>query len=370
MARKETPTIWNIEPHTTAKHQILRHYLEAWFPILGRWNGRVMFIDGFAGPGIYAAGEPGSPLIALNTLLEHPMFTRLRCEFVFLFMEPDKKRAVSLEAQLGDFFGSHPKPRNVHVEVLNTTFEDAAESVIRQLDDQKKRLAPTFAFIDPFGFSGMPLDVICRLLSFNKCEVFLNFMYDWVSRFVDNPEQQDNFKRLFGTDSYRAASDLSGRPRFDFLLELYKEQLRKRCRFHFVQSFEMIHASGHIGNVLIYGTRNLEGVRVMKDAMWKVDPDAGMQFSDRFHDQEVLFSGQNVDVTPLREALLQHYADHEVRVEQIVQFVLTETPYAAGHWNRLVLVPLEKDGLITVTASPRLRRYTYPPGTVVRFAGR
>ncbi len=117
-------------------------------------------------------------------------------------------------------------------------------------------------------------------------------MYDWVNRFVDNPEQQENFKRLFGTDSYRAASKLSGRDRFDFLLDLYTSQLRKHCRFQFVHSFGMIHASGHVGNVLIYGTRNLEGVRVMKDAMWKVDPGSGTQFSDRFHDQEVLFTGR------------------------------------------------------------------------------
>src|SRR5713226_7063464 len=114
MPRGKMPTIWSIEPHTKAKHAILQHYLEAWFPILGRWNGRVLFIDGFAGPGIYANGEPGSPLIALMTLLEHPMFTRLHCEFVFLFMEPEEDRAASLNAQLAAFFASHPKPNNVH----------------------------------------------------------------------------------------------------------------------------------------------------------------------------------------------------------------------------------------------------------------
>ena len=28
-------TVWPIEPHTAAKHQILRKYLDAWLPILG-----------------------------------------------------------------------------------------------------------------------------------------------------------------------------------------------------------------------------------------------------------------------------------------------------------------------------------------------
>src|SRR5215475_1669133 len=59
-------TIWPIEPHTSAKHQILRNYLDAWLPILGKYNRRIVYIDGFSGPGEYAGGEPGSPIIALE----------------------------------------------------------------------------------------------------------------------------------------------------------------------------------------------------------------------------------------------------------------------------------------------------------------
>ena len=59
-------TIWPIEPHTAAKHQILRKYLDAWLPILGTYNNRMLYIDGFAGPGEYTGGEPGSPIIALE----------------------------------------------------------------------------------------------------------------------------------------------------------------------------------------------------------------------------------------------------------------------------------------------------------------
>lgn len=68
---KITSTIWNIEPHTEAKHEILRKYLDAWFPIMTRWNGRVLYIDGFAGPGEYIGGKYGSPIIATKAVLEH-----------------------------------------------------------------------------------------------------------------------------------------------------------------------------------------------------------------------------------------------------------------------------------------------------------
>src|ERR1700693_6137138 len=54
-------TLWEIQPHTRAKHRILKSYLDAWLPIMARYNGRILFIDGFAGPGRYSGGERGSP---------------------------------------------------------------------------------------------------------------------------------------------------------------------------------------------------------------------------------------------------------------------------------------------------------------------
>ena len=61
--------LWPMQPHTEAKHTILKRYLEAWFPIQTRFNDKVMIIDGFAGPGEYESGELGSPLIAINIAL-------------------------------------------------------------------------------------------------------------------------------------------------------------------------------------------------------------------------------------------------------------------------------------------------------------
>ena len=92
-------TQWPLEPHTAAKHEILRRYLNAWFPILGSYQGRVVFLDGFAGPGIYSHGESGSPIVALRALLEHSYFPRLKSEFVFWFLEPRRDRFESLQTR-------------------------------------------------------------------------------------------------------------------------------------------------------------------------------------------------------------------------------------------------------------------------------
>lgn len=68
-------TIWELEPHTAAKHAILRRYLSAWLPILSHGGfQKLAYIDAFSGPGSYVGGEDGSPVIALKAMLEHAPF--------------------------------------------------------------------------------------------------------------------------------------------------------------------------------------------------------------------------------------------------------------------------------------------------------
>lgn len=78
---KPRETVWTLEDHTLAKHRILRGYLEAWLPIMGSWCPRLVLVDGFAGPGIYKKGEPGSPIVMLNAYLKHTARDRIRAGY-------------------------------------------------------------------------------------------------------------------------------------------------------------------------------------------------------------------------------------------------------------------------------------------------
>ena len=49
----EEEMLWEFELHTIAKHQILRAYIQAWAPIFLHGHfGRIVYIDGFAGPNL------------------------------------------------------------------------------------------------------------------------------------------------------------------------------------------------------------------------------------------------------------------------------------------------------------------------------
>lgn len=358
--------IWPLKPHTAAKHQILRQYLAGWFPILGQTRSRILFLDGFAGPGIYAGGEPGSPVVALQVLLDHGYLERLStCEFIFLFNERDHARYESLvkvEKALREGRGGYPK--NVKVELHSQPFSDLVASVLTQLEDQKANLAPTFAFVDPFGYKDVDMQQIADLLTYNGCELFIYFDFNSVQRFSTSGVVDDAFRRLFGTDEFASAPSSGDPTRGPFLADLYERQLKDVARFTFVQRFRMTGENGLTICYLFYCTRNIKGLKVMKKAMWSVAPEGDYGFSDRFAGQDVLF-GPDPDMRPLREALLREFTGKRVTIEQVEDFTVIHTPYHDSHLKRATLAPMQREGLIN---SPNQnRKNTYPAGTLIDF---
>ncbi|MGH2739358.1 MAG: three-Cys-motif partner protein TcmP, partial [Actinomycetota bacterium] len=164
-------TIWDAEPHTIAKHRILRKYLGGWLPAISKWNKRVLFIDGFSGPGEYTGGEEGSPIIALRTLLEHSYFVRMSdTEFIFIFIDQHADRIDYLENVALPRLGTLPP--NVRAHCSTGQIDVEMTEILDGLEGAGHNLAPAFAFVDPFGFSDTPMELIGRILAHRRSEVF------------------------------------------------------------------------------------------------------------------------------------------------------------------------------------------------------
>lgn len=359
-------TIWDLEPHTERKHEILRRHLEAWLPILGQTNGRIVYIDGFAGPGVYSRGEPGSPVIAIQTALDHKLLPRMRAELVFVFIESRRDRAETLEAVLRDRF---PKlPEKIKWEVHHASFSDTINEMLDDIEKQGGRLAPTFAFIDPFGFAGFPLAVVRRLLSYRACELLVTFMEGFVVRFLDEMRAA-TLDELFGTREWSQARDLTtSEERRNFILALYEEQLRKECGAKFVRSFEMVGTGGNVLYYLTFATRHIKGLEVMKRAMWKADPTGRFRFSDRTDPAQTTLLSLEDEPSwsfPAARMVFDRYRGKVVSVEDIESFVTGETPYLFQ--KRPILGRLEDEGKL-VKVEPRLKAKTWPDGCQLTFA--
>jgi hypothetical protein len=212
----------------------------------------------------------------------------------------------------------------------------------------------------------VPLATISRLLANDRTEVFFNFMYDSLNRWVAHPDDSIHvhLSDLFGCESYRDADGLPAAERRKFLHDLYRAQL-EAAGCEFVRHFEMTNDKGRLKYSLYFGTKHIKGLEVMKDAMWSVDPAAGIGFSGRLAGRDVLFEPEP-DFAPLRAAILAKFSGQEVSIERIHRFVIVDTPYKGSHYKKQVLKVLQEEGLL-VPVSGQRRTGTFPDGCILRF---
>jgi len=358
--------IWDLPEHSRGKHLVLRHYLGAWFPIIGSRFARFLFIDGFAGPGEYSAGELGSPIIALDTYLEHRHRPRFRAEAVFVFIEKSEERSKHLEALIEA--RRERIPDACKVEVVTGAFDKEMSEALDSLHAAGESLAPSFVMIDPFGVSDTPMAVIARILANPQAEVYITFMADFIERFGGTDEFRGHLSGLFGTGDWQGGLSLQGVERREFYYFLYERQLRLAGAQHVVR-FDLFE-----GNRLVYaiffGTGNPLGANRMKEAIWRVDPLGGFEFRGGRGGQATL-QLETTDFRPLVNALKHRFRGRgPVTIGEIEAFVASDrTDYYTTQLRERALIPLEDAGAIEI--SPALgrkrRRHSFPPGTRVVF---
>jgi three-Cys-motif partner protein len=361
---KPMESLWDIGPHTKAKHEILERYLDAWFPILSAYNQRIIYLDGFCGPGRYKGGEDGSPIIAIKKALNH--FGKLQDRKIsFIFIDERKDRIEHLRSEIA----SMTIPSNFSIFTEVSEFEKTVSQILRDLKSKNLNLAPTFAFIDPFGFKGVPFSLVKELLNNPKTEVFINIMADFINRFVEHPDAntRQHIVELFGSDQ---ALELiaNGGDRLETLRQLYQTQLQTCAKY--VRYFEMQNEQGRLIYYLFFASKHPLGFVKIKEAFWKVDPESGFHFSDKTNPaQMILFS---VDPShDLVKTIGQKFSGQQAIVSQVKQFVEEDTSYIAKHMRQALNI-MEDEGKIQVHPlkldGSKRRRGSFPDDARVTFS--
>jgi len=355
-------TIWKMEPHTAAKHEILRRYLGAWFPILGRYND-VLYIDGFAGPGRYKNGEDGSPILVLKIALKYQNLKNTT--MFFRFTENDKNRFEHLQQELSKFSGI---PSNFDVGAEHKPFDIFLTQYLDKLEKSGVQHPATFAFIDPFGFKGIPFDLVARLLEKPKTEVFINLMAEHINRFIDHPDEKipEHIVKVFGTKEIQQIPKKATN-RFNEIRLLYQKQLKKHAQF--VRFFEMQGKHHNVIYYLFFATKDSLGHEKMKEAFWSVDSESGFKFSDATNPNQYLLF-QHDETPKLAQIILNHFKSQKATVDKVSQFVLDETIYLKTHLKQALKL-LEKDAKIQVYSTKqdgkKRRKGSFPDETIILF---
>ena len=371
-----------IDPHTVAKHNLLRRYIQGWFPILMRAGfPELVLVDGFAGPGRYESDSPGtlgpegSPLVAVRTIIDHKASTELQRhgrKIDLFFVEKDREHYAELENEIKTLRNELTIPSNVIVHTEFGTFEDNYPSLLSHIDSFQLRGAPTLLFLDPFGPDGIPLSLLARIhKDLGKPELIINWAYQSLNqRFVEDPTKANVTNGLYGGNEWEKVRSITDpREREKFLLALYESKLNEIGWR--TNSFRMINQNNQPQYHLIYGTENHVGMYVMKSAAWSVDPTGTFMFSDRSApNQSQFFVGHNDEVfsQSLADELGERYLGQTITKEALVEHTNWHKRCLPRHLTS-ALRKLRDDGLIDARfPDGSTPNRGFPKGSLISFS--
>jgi three-Cys-motif partner protein len=335
---------WGYPEHTKKKHAILIRYMQAWLRILGGgaraagYLANLAIVDTFAGRGRYTTGDRGSPLLLRD--LAGRVVTDQRVDRVELhYIESDAENWAELRDALAL---EGPLPGVIERGPVLATFESAAPPIINSIRQSRQS---SFWSIDPFGYTGLPLSLIRRILTLARAEVFVTLMVRDMNRFLNDPPHLQAISQtldLAGNELTTALDAVKlSENRMQALRDLYVEQLEVGAtagRRLYVTSVRVAE-DGPDDTVyyLVHATSHPKGKREMKEAISEATGGLNAVFGTKdpsvvaervgqlgmFSDSES--REMRVDYRTLKDMLRADFAGRRTRYEDL----LNET--VAGH---------------------------------------
>lgn len=372
MTRENLGTTWHADPHTLAKIAILEAYLVAWFSIMGRtMRGRpLLYIDGFAGPGEYINSPKGSPLAAIHaatTARQNVGAEWVAGDTHCVFIEDRADRYANLDRCITP----HKTEPNLTLYPYHETFVDGLRTFAKKVPAAFKSGWARFAFIDPFGATGVPFRFVERLLRDPGSEVLVNLDANGIRRILDAGEAANHeqlLTEIFGDESWRAAIDRNAdsMTKEIQLLQLYKSRLRGIPKVRYAWAFEMATHADRLEYYLVFASQHYLGLEKMKEAMKAIAQGGSYRFSDRRELQPELDLFRSDDPSPWSARLLDTYRGTKQTYGELRDFALNETPFLNP---KSMLKRLQEESQIEAVPKPgtKLKRGTFPEEKLMRI---
>jgi three-Cys-motif partner protein len=287
---------------TKAKHFILKRYLQALaFKVL-RFKD-ITYIDGFSGPWRSKTEDfvDSSFMIAINVLkdaqhkiqIQTARRPKIRC----FFSENNRQAYAKLTAAIAPF---HIPKEDFEIRTYCGGFEDA-------ISDIQAFIGRSFPliFIDPTGWTGYAFNKIAPLFDRPKCEVLINFMYDFVNRAASMNDAKTiaSLDPILGGPAWETRLDTS-LPRGRSVEKLFRDNLATVGRFDFVVSTKIDRPTADRPHFFIaYGTKSRDGLKAFRETEYNAlrvnardRADAKERKRENRSGSPDLFSGLDADI--------------------------------------------------------------------------
>ncbi len=152
-----------------------------------------VYIDLFAGTGLYQSGEKGSPLRAINIILNHKKTKNNKLKnFFVLFVEENKKHFLFLETEIKKNKEIYEK-YNIFIEIKQGKWEEHKNCIKEYL----KKSTFGFLFLDPFiSINFKEFNNIIKDRSIRFKEIMMLFNLHSIIRNIDNEKALSSLEKI------------------------------------------------------------------------------------------------------------------------------------------------------------------------------
>lgn len=328
---------WQYEEQTKVKHRVLGSYVKIWISKLG-YKSNTLFFDCHGGCGAYVYDKNivsfGSSIL-VKQIADKISEKRSTKTGVF-YCEKEKntyENFVRIKNELG----------NVKI----NTYNDSFENVILRPDISKYyNKFPTLFLVDPFGYS-FDIEKLAVMMKGFGNEVIVNFMYDFITRFISKNELKDSFNRFFGTNEWENAIPLIGRERETYLVNLFKNRLKEVTGAKYVFPYRLCYPDkDQTYYYLIHATNHIDGITLMKEAFASIN-NGRVQYLGKHNNDISLLDLDCFKAEEIYDSYFKNQKGNNLTVDEFWVSIVEETAYTRKDLNG-VLNELVNDKKIAI----------------------
>jgi three-Cys-motif partner protein len=339
------------------KARIVAKYFWAWarviIPSVRNHGNGIAYVDLFAGPGRYEDGTISTPLLVLQQAIED---AEMRTMLVTVFNDRDADSAGKLRAAIEAIPGINTLKHRPQI-----SNQVVGEELAKTFSTLK--LAPTFFFVDPWGYKGLSLGLINSVLQNWGCDCIFFFNYNRVNMGLNNEMVREHMDILFGkerADALRASlPGMAPIDRENLIIEELSQSL-KSLGGGYVLPFTFKDENGsRTKHHLIFVTKHFRGYEIMKEIMAKESSDQvqgvpSFEFSPAAERFPMLFELSR-PLDDLADMLLNDFAGETVVMRNIYLRHSVGRPYIERNYKQ-ALISLEEQGKVRTEPPADKRR--------------
>jgi len=334
------------------KAKIVHDYFVAWSRVIkAHWTGPIGYIDLYSGPGKYSDGTLSVPLLIVNEIIKDP---KLVSRMLLAFNDADGDNIRKLEAEIRAIPGTEGLIRRI---AFST---DIVDSEFCEKIRINQRI-PVLSFIDPFGYKGLTIELINRLLANKGSDCIFFFNYNRINMALSsNSFFDEHLSALFGNEKMvrlkKELTSFAPAEREKVVIKALLESLKENTANYILPYKFYCTDMKRTSHYIIFVTKHITGCKIMKSIMYSnsakdVDAVATFELKDKvnFGSQSEQLSLFSRPLDELCDILKKRYKGKRENVEAICNEIVYDNGSMFVFANvKDALRRLEDDGIVKI----------------------